>query len=68
MDVNYLFLRQQMERSRAAAATSEAARRAHQQLADEYERLIEHATDGRISFVPAQLRVFVSEEGRSPDG
>ena len=52
MDINYLFLRQQMERSLAEAATSEVARKIHEQLATEYERLIEDATDGRISFVP----------------
>lgn len=51
MDVNYLFLRQQMERSRAASATSDVARAIHAQLADEYERLIENATDGRVTFV-----------------
>lgn len=50
MDINYLFLRQQMERSRAKVATSDVARRIHEQLASEYERLIEDATDGRISF------------------
>lgn len=55
MDINYLFLRQQMERSRAKAATSNVARKIHEQLADEYERLIEDATDGRVTFasVPA---------------
>ena len=51
MDTNYLFLRQQVERSRAQVATSEVARRIHEQLADEYERLIEDATAGRVSFV-----------------
>ena len=50
MDINYLFLRQQMERTRAASATTEMARKIHEQLADEYERLIEDATQGRISF------------------
>lgn len=65
MDVNYLFHRQQMERSRAAAATSEAARKAHQQLADEYERLIADATNGRVSFVPAN-DALVFDDGRSP--
>ena len=50
MDINYLFLRQQTERSRAEAATSDVARKIHDQLADEYERLIEDATKGRISF------------------
>lgn len=54
MDINYLFLRQQTERSRAKAATSDVARKIHEQLADEYERLIEEATQGRISFVHGQ--------------
>ena len=63
MDINYLFLRQQTERSRAEAATSEPARNIHQQLAIEYERLIEDATEGRVSFAdhpsagaPADIR------------
>ncbi len=50
MDINYLFLRQQTERSRAETATSETARSIHEQLANEYERLIEDATEGRVSF------------------
>lgn len=60
MDINYLFLRQQTERSRAKAATSDVARRIHEQLADEYERLIEDATHGRISFVrPGRMEAAV---------
>ena len=51
MDINYLFLRQQTERSRADGAESDIARKIHEQLANEYERLIEDATEGRISFV-----------------
>ena len=51
MDINYLFLRQQTERSRADGAASEIARKIHEELANEYERLIEDATEGRISFV-----------------
>ena len=50
MDINYLLLRQQVERSRAEAAASEEARRAHHLLANEYERLIEDFTRGKISF------------------
>jgi hypothetical protein len=50
VDINYLFLRQQTERSRAQTATSEIARKIHDQLADEYERLIQEATEGRVSF------------------
>ena len=55
MDINYLFLRQQMERSRAQAATSDVARKIHEQLANEYERLIEDATGGRIMFVRPEM-------------
>lgn len=51
LDINYLFLRQQTERSRAATASSEIARRIHEQLANEYERLIADATEGRVTFV-----------------
>jgi hypothetical protein len=51
VDINYLLLRQQTERSRAAAASSEVVRKVHEQLANEYERLIEDATEGRVSFV-----------------
>ena len=50
MDLNYLFHRQQVERSRAAAANSEPARHAHLGLACEYERQIERLSEGRISF------------------
>jgi len=61
VDINYLFLRQQTERSRAEAATTDVARRLHEQLADEYERLIEDATKGRVSFVRPR------REGPAPD-
>ena len=54
MDINYLFLRQQTERSRAAAASSDIARKIHEQLASEYERLIEDATRGRVTFMRSQ--------------
>jgi hypothetical protein len=61
VDINYLFLRQQTERSRAEAATSDVARKIHDQLADEYERLIEDATAGRISFVHSQQRTHAAD-------
>jgi hypothetical protein len=61
VDINYLFLRQQTERSRAETATSNVARNIHEQLADQYERLIEDATAGRISFVHAQQRPQAAE-------
>jgi len=51
VDINYLFLRQQTERSRADGAESDIARKIHEQLANEYERLIEDVTEWRISFV-----------------
>jgi hypothetical protein len=50
MDLNYLFHRQQVERSRAEAAQSDEARRAHAILACRYERQIEALSNGRISF------------------
>jgi hypothetical protein len=53
LDINYLFHRQQTERSRAATASSDVARRIHEQLANEYERLIATATEGRITFLEA---------------
>jgi len=62
LDINYLFLRQQMERSLARAAASDVARRIHAQLADEYERLIEDATGGRVSFVHSQRDPIVSAD------
>lgn len=51
MDMNYIFLRQQVETSRAKAATSDVARKIHETLASEYERQIEEATQGRVTFV-----------------
>lgn len=52
MDLNYLLKRQQEERSRAEAATSEPARRAHEGLASEFEDEIRRRTDGRLHIVP----------------
>jgi hypothetical protein len=54
VDINYLFHRQQTERSRAQTSTSDVARKIHEQLAGEYERMIEDATDGRVTFVRGQ--------------
>ena len=50
MDVNYLFLRQQVERSLAETAVSAAARQAHEDLARAYELQIERKSGGRILF------------------
>jgi hypothetical protein len=63
LDINYLFLRQQVERSRAQAATTHVAREIHEQLADQYERLIENATGGRISFMRRQRAQWKSGGG-----
>ena len=50
MDMNYVFLRQQVERSRADSARSDAAREAHEELARTYELAIEEKSGGRIVF------------------
>jgi hypothetical protein len=50
VDLNYVFLRQQVERSRAGAARHEAARRALEELARFYELEIERASQRRIIF------------------
>ena len=50
MDLNYLFLRQQVERSRADKAADERARRSHEELARAYELAIEEESGGRILF------------------
>ncbi|MGN6588768.1 MAG: hypothetical protein ACTHKE_00535 [Sphingomicrobium sp.] len=50
MDLNYVFLRQQVERSLARASESEEARQAHEELARAYELQIERKSGGRIVF------------------
>ena len=50
MSLNYLFHRQLVERSKASSADSEAARRAHEELARLYEEEIKRASDGRVNF------------------
>ena len=50
MDINYLFLRQQVERSLAAKCDNPAAREAHEGLARQYELEIERMSGGRIMF------------------
>lgn len=54
MDLNYLFHRQQVERSRASAASTEAARKAHEELAREYERQIEARTGEAFSLTSSE--------------
>jgi hypothetical protein len=70
LDLNYLFLRQQTERSRARAAASEVARTIHEQLASQYERMIEDATGGRVTFVHGDDEASAAIEPRrhAPEG
>lgn len=56
MDLNYLFLRQQVERSFARSARSNAARQAHEEMARAYELEIEHRSGGKIVFSSPQDR------------
>lgn len=53
VDLNYLFHRQQVERTRAETAASEEAREIHEQLARQYEAQIEKLTAAEFSF-PAE--------------
>lgn len=50
MDLNYLFHRQQVERSKASSADSEAVRKTHEELARLYEDEIKRASDGKLTF------------------
>ena len=50
MDLNYVFLRQQVERARAQSSASDAARKAHEELARAYELEIERKSRWRILF------------------
>jgi hypothetical protein len=50
MDLNYIFLRQQVERSLANASRNAAARSAHEEMARRYELEIERMSGGRIIF------------------
>jgi len=52
VDLNYLFHRQQVERTMVDAAESDAARKAHEGLARGYENEITRATHGNILFPP----------------
>jgi hypothetical protein len=52
MDLNYLFFRQQVERSMAASADSDAARQAHETLAGEYENRIQSVASASRSNIP----------------
>ena len=52
MDLNYLFHRQQVERTRAEAAASAEARAAHEQLARCYEAMINRQTGNAFQLTP----------------
>ncbi len=49
-DLNYLFFRQQVERSRAETARCDAARKAHEEFARRYEVQIEQLTAESFHF------------------
>lgn len=50
MDLNYLFHRQQVERTKSETAGSEEARNAHEELARRYEERIEKLTGNEFKF------------------
>ena len=54
LDLNYLLYRQQVERSRAAAAATEVARETHEELARKYEEQIEQLT-GEAFSIPSNV-------------
>ena len=65
MDINYLFLRQQVERSLAATCDNPAAREAHEGLARQYELEIERLSGGRIIFPSLRDAAFSGLPSRS---
>ena len=67
MDLNYLFHRQQVERSRAQSAASDQARQIHELLARQYEAQIEQLTAEEFSIAPDQSAALKAPEpGTSP--
>jgi hypothetical protein len=50
VDLNYLFFRQQIERTLADRATNKGARKAHEDLATMYEEEIEQLTGNGFRF------------------
>ena len=56
MDLNYLFHRQQVERTLANAAGCEEARRAHEELALRYEAKINQQTAENFRLQPQRSR------------
>ena len=67
-DLNYLFHRQQVERTRADAADSDEARAAHEGLARCYEAQINQSTDGVFQFPDAEDAApsAIEAEDRAP--
>ena len=65
MDLNYLFHRQQVERSKAASAQSEAVRQFHEELAARYEEEIKRLSEGKVAF-PRRRRATSEANGRFP--
>lgn len=59
MDLNYLLHRQQVERSRAETASSEVARKAHEELALHYEEQIEALTGQMFTIVASEKSASV---------
>nr|NUR37318.1 hypothetical protein [Sphingomonas sp.] len=59
-DLNYLFHRQQVERSRAASAAPAPARKVHAELARRYEHAIEQVTEGKIRFPSSRVWASVA--------
>jgi hypothetical protein len=54
VDLNYLFHRQQVERTRAEGAETDAARAVHEELAKQYEERIEELTANGFHFRKAE--------------
>ena len=67
MDLNYLFHRQQVERTRAEAAGSEEARITHEQLARCYEVQINELTGADFSIPPTSAHDQAVERPRPLD-
>jgi len=65
MDLNYLFARQQIERSKALSASSPEARKIHEEMARRYEEEIEALTSPDYHFPSGPLQEFQAET-RSP--
>lgn len=65
MDLNYLFRRQQVERTLAEHSASNAAREAHEGMARRYELEIERETGGRIMFPEDRREELIAPPSQS---